>query len=71
MITTLSTGDRIHVGDSVTLTVLAIEGNRLRLKVESSESEGPIPDILIEGRKEPDFNWWERNEPDFNWWEKN
>jgi hypothetical protein len=38
MVTTLSVGDEIHVGDSVTLTLLAVEGNLIHFGVESSES---------------------------------
>jgi hypothetical protein len=59
MVTSLSAGDRIHVGDSVTLTLLAVEGDLVRFAVESSEPGGPDPNVLIEGRNESDFNWWE------------
>ena len=61
MVTSLSTGDKTHVGDSVTLTLLAIEGDLIRFGVESSESDGHGPSALIEGSAESDLNWWELN----------
>jgi hypothetical protein len=61
MVTSMSPGDKIHVGDSVTLTVLAIEGNLIRVGVESSEPGGPGPSVLIEGSPESDLNWWDLN----------
>jgi hypothetical protein len=61
MVTSLSTGDKIHVGDSVTLTLLAIEGNLVRFGVESSKADGPGPRVRIEGSAESDLNWWELN----------
>jgi hypothetical protein len=61
MVTSLSPGDTIHVGDAVTLTVLAIEGNLIRVGVESSESGGQSPSVLIEGSVQSDLNWWELN----------
>jgi len=61
MVTNLSTGDKIHVGDSVTLTLLAVEGDLIRFGVESSESGGPGPNVLLEGQNETAFNWWDLN----------
>ena len=61
MVTSLSKGDKIHVGDSVTLTVLAIEGDLIRFGVQSSKAGGRSPSVLIEGRNESDLNWWELN----------
>ena len=61
MVTSLSKGDKIHVGDSVTLTILAIEGDLIRFGVESSETTGSGPSILIDGRNKSDLNWWEQN----------
>jgi hypothetical protein len=61
MVTTLSPGDKIHVGDSVTLTLLAIEGDRIRFGVESSEPGGHGPGVLIEEAAESDLTWWEWN----------
>jgi hypothetical protein len=61
VVTTLSIGDTIHVGDSVTLTLLAVEGDLIRFGVESSESGGLDRSVLSEGRNEPDLNWWEWN----------
>jgi hypothetical protein len=61
MVTSLSPGDTIHVGDSVTLTLLAIEGNLIRLGVESSEPGVHGPGVLIKGNGESDLEWWELN----------
>jgi hypothetical protein len=61
MVTSLSPGDKIQIGDSVTLTVLAIEGNLIRLGVEHSEPGGLDPSILIEGRAASNLHWWELN----------
>jgi hypothetical protein len=61
MVTSLSAGDKIHVGDSVTLTLLAIEGDLIRFGVESSEPVGHCLSILIEGSAESGLNWWELN----------
>lgn len=61
MITSLSKGDKIHIGDSVTLTLLAIDGDLIRFGVGSSKSGGSGPSILIEGQTESDLSWWELN----------
>jgi hypothetical protein len=61
MVTSLSPGDKIHVGDTVTLTLLAIEGNLIRVGVESSEAGGLGLSVLIEGSAESDLNWWDLN----------
>jgi hypothetical protein len=61
MVTCLSPGDTIYVGDSVILTVLAVEGDLIRFGVESSKVGGPDPNVLSEGRNESGFNWWELN----------
>ena len=64
MVTTLSEGDKIHVGDSVTLTLLAVEGDLIRFGIEYSESGGPGTSVFIEGpkvTKESGLNWWELN----------
>jgi hypothetical protein len=61
MVTTLSVGDKIHAGDSVTLTLLAVEGDLIRFGVESSESGGPVSSVLIEVRNEPDLDRLEWN----------
>jgi len=57
MFTSLSRGDKFTVGDSVTLTVLAIEGDLIRFGIESSESGGPDPQVLVEEGSEPDERW--------------
>jgi hypothetical protein len=61
MVTILSTGDKIQVGDSVTLTFLAIEGNLIHFGVESSEPGCHGLSVLNEGSAESDLNWWELN----------
>ncbi len=61
MVTTLSEGDKIHVADSVTLTLLAVEGDLIRFGVESSGSGDPGSSVLIEGRNESGLNLWELN----------
>jgi len=61
MVTTLATGDKIHVGDSVTLTLLAIEGDLISFGIESSQPSGHGSSIRIEGRAESDLRWWELN----------
>jgi hypothetical protein len=61
MVTSLSVGEEVHIGDSVTLTVLAIEGDLIRLGVESREPGGQGLGALIEGGAESDLNGWELN----------
>jgi len=61
MVTSLFTGDKIHVGDSVTLSLLAVEGDLIRLKVESSNPGGHGLGVHIEGGTESELNWWELN----------
>ena len=61
MVTTLAEGDKIHVGDSVTLTLLGVDGDLIRFGIESSEAGGHSTGVLIEGRSETDLNWWELN----------
>jgi hypothetical protein len=61
MVTSLSAGDKIHIGNSVTLTLLAIEGNVVRFGVEASERGGRDHSVLIEGSAESDLAWWELN----------
>ena len=45
MVTSLSTGDKIHVGDSVRLTLLGIEGELVRFEVESSRFGDHGPNV--------------------------
>jgi hypothetical protein len=61
MATSLSVGEKVHIGDSVTLTLLAIEGDLIRFGVESCEPGGHGPGVLTEGGAESDLNWWELN----------
>jgi Global regulator protein family len=59
MLTNLSTGDKIHIGDSITLTILAIEGDLVRFKIESSEPDSPP--FHCEGNAASDCSWWRSN----------
>jgi hypothetical protein len=61
VVTTLSIGDKIHAGDSVTLALVAVEGDLIRFGVKSSESGGPVSSVLIEVRNEPDLDRLEWN----------
>jgi hypothetical protein len=59
MVTNLSTGDKIHVGESVTLTLLTIVSNVVFFGIESHESDGHGANVLIEGAPEAALHWWE------------
>jgi sRNA-binding carbon storage regulator CsrA len=48
MVIDLSTGNTIRIGNSVTLTVLAIEKDQVRFGIESSERDGNTPSFLAE-----------------------
>jgi hypothetical protein len=41
MIFNLSAGEVIHIGDSVTLTILAVEGDLIRFGLETPEGASP------------------------------
>jgi hypothetical protein len=41
MVFNLSPGDVVHIGDVVTLTVLAVEDDLIRFRLESPEGECP------------------------------
>jgi hypothetical protein len=60
MVYDLSPGDVLYIGDIVTLTVMAVEGNLIRLGLESPDREFPNagPDC-----PQPDLKqgWWELN----------
>jgi hypothetical protein len=61
MVTILSPGDKLHVGVSVTLTVVAIERNLIRVGIDSSDPGSPGLSVFIEGKAESDLNWWDLN----------
>jgi hypothetical protein len=61
MVTSLGIGDRIHVGNSVTLTLVAIEGDLVYFEIESSALGGDDLEVLIDGSPESDCNWWQSN----------
>jgi hypothetical protein len=56
MVYDLSPGDVIHVGDSVTLRVLAVNGDQIRLALESLDGEC----LHVENQR-ADQGWWELN----------
>jgi hypothetical protein len=60
MVYDLSPGDVIHIGDAVTLTVVAVEGNLIRFGLESPEGKRPDagPDCQQDN---PTQGWWELN----------
>ena len=41
MVYDLSPGDVVHIGDAVTLTVMAVEGDLIRFGLESPEGASP------------------------------
>jgi hypothetical protein len=65
MIFNLSPGAVIRIGDTVTLTVLAIEGDLIRFGLETPEGESPGADDSGKGCEEADLkqrrNGWEWN----------
>jgi len=61
MATSLSVGEKVHIGDSVTLTLLGIEGELVRFEVESSRFGDHGPNVLIEGSAESDLDSWQLN----------
>jgi hypothetical protein len=58
MVYELSPGDVIHIGDALTLTVVAVEGNLIRFGLESRDGECPDanPDCQ---HGDPKQGWWE------------
>jgi hypothetical protein len=65
MIFDLSPGDAIHVGDAVTLTVLAMEGDVIRFGLEAPEGASPGAGAVGKDVKAADLkgrrNGWELN----------
>jgi sRNA-binding carbon storage regulator CsrA len=65
MIVNLSPGEVIHIGDAVTLTVLAVEGGQIRFGLETPEGESPGADEISKDCDEADLkqrrNGWEWN----------
>jgi hypothetical protein len=60
MVFTLSPGEAIHIGDAVTLTVLAVEGDLIYSGLETPE--GASPDAGPERQQaDPKQGWWELN----------
>ncbi len=60
MVYDLSPGDVVHIGDAVTLTVVAVEGNLIRFGLEAPDGERPGagPDCR---QADPKPGWWELN----------
>jgi hypothetical protein len=61
LFTNLSTGDQIRIGDSVSLTVLAIEGDLVFFGVELSEPGGNGLNALVPRNAKADLDWWDLN----------
>jgi hypothetical protein len=60
MVYDLSPGDVLHIGDAVTLTVMAVEGGLVRFGLESPDDERP--DAGTDWREvDPKLRWWELN----------
>ena len=60
MVYDLSPGDVIHIGDAVTLTVMAVERNLIRFGLESPDGEHPDADTDCR-EADPKQGWWELN----------
>jgi hypothetical protein len=65
MVFNLSAGEVIHIGDAVTLTVLAVEGDLIRFGLETPERASPGAGDTGKGCEEADLkhrrNGWEWN----------
>jgi hypothetical protein len=56
----LSPGDVLHIGDAVTLTVMAVEGNLICFGLESPD--GDRLDAGTDGQQaDAEQRWWELN----------
>jgi hypothetical protein len=67
MVFTLSAGEVIHVGDGVTLTILAIEGDVIRFTLATPAGASPRAGDVGQNSAQSDLkrrrNGWECNEP--------
>jgi hypothetical protein len=61
MVIDLSTGNTIRIGNSIMLTVLAIEKDLIRFRVQSSEPDVDISGFLSEKSMESGINCSELN----------
>ena len=63
MFFTLSPGEAIHIGDAVTLTVLAVEGDLIHFGLETPEGASPDAGDVGKDSEEADLkhrrNGWE------------
>jgi len=61
MVYDVSPGDVIHIGETVTLTLVAVEGNLIHFGLESPAGE--CPDTGLDDRQQNDSkqDWWELN----------
>ena len=60
MLYDLSPGDVMHIGETVTLNVVAVEGNLIRFGFESPD--GGCPGAGTDGQQaDPKQGWWELN----------
>jgi hypothetical protein len=65
MVFTLTPGEAIQIGDVITLTVLAVEDDLIRLGLEAPEGASPLPGDAGKDNEEADpkhrWNGWELN----------
>ena len=61
MVHDVSPGDVIHIGEAVTLTLVAVEGNLIHFGLESPEGECPDTGLDDRQQNDPKQDWWELN----------
>jgi hypothetical protein len=60
MVYDLSPGDALHIGDALTLTVVAVEGDLIRFGLEAPEGASPDAGPDCRGA-DPTQGWWGLN----------
>ena len=60
MVYDVSPGDVIHIGETVTLTLVAVEGNLIHFGLESAEGKRPDAGPACQ-HDNPAQGWWELN----------
>jgi hypothetical protein len=61
MLYDLSPGDVMHIGETVTLNVVAVEGNLIHFGLESTDGECPDTGLGDRQQHDPKQVWWELN----------
>ena len=59
MVYDVSPGDVIHIGETVTLTLVAVEGNLIHFGLEAPEGECPDTGLDDRQQNDPKQDWWE------------